>query len=387
MAWSVELSEFDIIFQPRGPIQSQCLADLFNQLQPKRDFECDPWVLRVDSSSNSQGGGAGVILEGPSGLALEQSLRFAFKASNNQAEYEALLARLRLAHKVGVRKLIYWTDSKVVSKQVKHTPRENNERADQLARLASCSRKPGQLRTTLHLELPTPSVSSTECLEVSEARATWMDEIMNFITTGKEPEEALAAKKIRTQAARYSVIGNTLYRRGFSTPLLKCVDSEQAEYVLREVHEGICGFYLGGRTLAAKVLRVGYDWLTLKVDCANFVKRCIQCQKHGNIIYASAEELHSISTPWPFALWGMNILGPFPLAKRQCKFLLVAIDYFTKWIEAEPLATITANMVQKFMWRNIITRFDIPHAIITDNGLQFIDQKLNKFMEDLGIRH
>nr|KYP57671.1 Pol polyprotein [Cajanus cajan] len=83
----------------------------------------------------------------------------------------------------------------------------------------------------------------------------------------------------------------------------------------------------------------------------------------------------------------MNILGPFPLAKRQCKFLLVAIDYFTKWIEAEPLATITANMVQKFMWRNIITRFDIPHAIITDNGLQFIDQKLNKFMEDLGIRH
>nr|KYP48303.1 Pol polyprotein [Cajanus cajan] len=83
----------------------------------------------------------------------------------------------------------------------------------------------------------------------------------------------------------------------------------------------------------------------------------------------------------------MDILGFFPIAKGQCKFLLVAIDYFTKWIEAEPLATITTNNVQKFLWKNIITRFDIPHAIITDNGLQFTDQKLNKFLQDLGIKH
>nr|KYP40265.1 Pol polyprotein [Cajanus cajan] len=83
----------------------------------------------------------------------------------------------------------------------------------------------------------------------------------------------------------------------------------------------------------------------------------------------------------------MDIFGPFPLAKGQCKFLLVAVDYFTKWIEAEPLATITANNVQKFLWKNVITRFGISHAIITDNGLQFVDQKLNKFLQDLGIKH
>nr|KYP50508.1 Pol polyprotein [Cajanus cajan] len=83
----------------------------------------------------------------------------------------------------------------------------------------------------------------------------------------------------------------------------------------------------------------------------------------------------------------MDILGPFPLAKGQCKFLLVAVDYFTKWIEAEPLATITANNVKKFLWKSVITRFGIPHAIITDNGLQFVDQKFNKFLQDLGIKH
>nr|KYP73634.1 Pol polyprotein [Cajanus cajan] len=83
----------------------------------------------------------------------------------------------------------------------------------------------------------------------------------------------------------------------------------------------------------------------------------------------------------------MDILGLFAIAKGQCKFLLVAIDYFTKWIEVEPLATITANNVQKFLWKSVITRFGIPYAIVTDNGLQFTDQKLNKFLQDLGIKH
>ncbi|XP_020239391.1 uncharacterized protein LOC109818355 [Cajanus cajan] len=282
MAWSVELSEFDIAFEPRGPIKSQCLVDFVNELQPMGHFENDQWVLRVDGSSNNQGSGAGIILEGPTGLALEQSLRFAFKASNNQAEYEALLVGLRLAREVGVQNLLCWTDSKVVSEQVnenfqvkdaqllkyyhtfqnmcqhfdqvsvKHTPREHNDRADQLARLATSNRKPGQLRTTLHLELSTPSIEVVECLSVSEQSATWMTDILRFITEGVVPTCPLAAKKLRTQAARYSVIGGEHFRRGFSSPLLKCLNNEEANYVLREVHEGICGSHSGGRTLATK---------------------------------------------------------------------------------------------------------------------------------------
>ncbi|XP_020203942.1 uncharacterized protein LOC109789410 [Cajanus cajan] len=394
MAWSIELSEFDISFEPRGPIKSQCLADFVNELQSTGLFESDQWTIRVDGSSNNQCNGARVILEAPTGMELEQSLRFAFKASNNQAEYEALLAGLRLAREVGVRKLVCWTDSKVVSEQVnenfqvkdahllkyyhtfrnmcqffdevivKHTPRENNERADQLARLATSSGKPGQLRTTLHLELAVPSIDSTDCLSVSKPSPTWMTDITRFISEGVEPTCPSAAKKLRTQAARYL-----------------------ANYVLREVHEGICGSHTGGRTLAAKVLQAGYYWPTLKTDCMEFVKKCVQCQKHGNLIHASAEQLHNINSPWSFALWGMDILRPFPMAKGQCKFLLVAVDYFNKWIEAEPLATITTHNLQKILWKHVITRFGIPHAIVTDNGLQFTDQKLNKFLQDLGVKH
>nr|KYP72349.1 Retrovirus-related Pol polyprotein from transposon 17.6 [Cajanus cajan] len=105
MAWSIELSQFDITFKPRGPIKAQCLADFINELHPQGQFEEPWWTLHVDGSSNSQGSGAGVILEGPRGITLEQSLRFRFKASNNQAEYKALLAGLRLVEDMGASKV------------------------------------------------------------------------------------------------------------------------------------------------------------------------------------------------------------------------------------------------------------------------------------------
>ena len=83
----------------------------------------------------------------------------------------------------------------------------------------------------------------------------------------------------------------------------------------------------------------------------------------------------------------MDLLGPFQLVKGQCKYLLVAVDYFTKWIEVEPLAIISANNVKKFLWKNIVTRFDILHTEITNNGLHFTDKKLNDLMKALNITH
>lgn len=82
----------------------------------------------------------------------------------------------------------------------------------------------------------------------------------------------------------------------------------------------------------------------------------------------------------------MDIVGPFPPGRAQKKFLLIAIDYFIKWVEAEPLATITVAQVQKFCWR-LVYRFGLPKTIITDNGRQFIDRKLGQFFKDLGIKH
>jgi len=99
---------------------------------------------------------------------------------------------------------------------------------------------------------------------------------------------------------------------------------------------------------------------------------------------APPEELKSIYSPWPFHTWGIDILGPFPLAIRQMKYLVVAIEYFTKWIEAEPVAQITAHKIQSFVWKNIVCRFGVPKRLVSDNGTQFASHLLKKLCEDIG---
>lgn len=106
-------------------------------------------------------------------------------------------------------------------------------------------------------------------------------------------------------------------------------------------------------------------------DAADFVRKCDKCQKFRNITRAPATELTPIIDPVPFAQWGIDLLGPFTLASGQRKYLIVAVDYFTKWIEAEPLAGISAKSATSFVWKSIISRFGIPRAIVTDNGKQF----------------
>jgi hypothetical protein len=92
-----------------------------------------------------------------------------------------------------------------------------------------------------------------------------------------------------------------------------------------------------------------------------------------------------VVSPWPFFKWGVDILGPFSEARGQVKFLVVAVDYFTKWIEVEPVATITAERIKKFYWK-IICRFGLPAVFVTDNGTQFASSSVAEFCKEWGIR-
>ena len=169
-------------------------------------------------------------------------------------------------------------------------------------------------------------------------------------------------------------------------PLLKCITSKWVEYILAEIHEGVCGNHSGARTMAAKVLRAGYYWPTVQGDCVEYMKKCVKCQEFGLLHHTRPKELHNIISPWLFAIWGMEIIGPFAPGKGQTKFLLVRVDYFTKWIKAEPLASISAKNVQNFVQRSIVCQFGVPHTIITNNDRQFIDRGLQSFDDDLGIK-
>jgi len=118
IGWSVELSEFDIQYQSRGAIKSQCLADFSAELTLLPTLSAE-WTLYVDGSSNKTACGAEVVLEGPGDLLLEQALHFGYKATKNQAEYEALLAVLNLAYDMGAREVVCKSDSQVMVGQVK----------------------------------------------------------------------------------------------------------------------------------------------------------------------------------------------------------------------------------------------------------------------------
>ena len=138
--------------------------------------------------------------------------------------------------------------------------------------------------------------------------------------------------------------------------------------MLREIHGGIYGNHTGVRSLVGKALKVGYYWPTLQKDTYDIVRACDKRQRFANVQMRLGKTMTPISSPWPFTQWGIDIMGPFPLGKKQLKFLIVTIDYFIKWVEVEPVTMIMEVKFTSFVWKNIICRLEVPHFIISDNG-------------------
>lgn len=175
---------------------------------------------------------------------------------------------------------------------------------------------------------------------------TWHEPIVKYLQDGQLPSDSKEADRIKTAAKWFLWHDGHLYKKSFTHPLLKCVTPEEVDYILREIHQGACGAHQGVRTIAGKALRAGYYWPTLKQDAITIVQKCKQCQFDSDIPRRPAQDLTAILPTLPFDRWGMDLLGPFPPASGQRKFLIVAVDYFTKWIEAEPLSKVTDKQVQ-----------------------------------------
>ncbi|XP_061339423.1 uncharacterized protein LOC133286092 [Gastrolobium bilobum] len=375
------------------------------------------WKLYVDGFSNAKGSGARMIVENPNGVAFEHSLSFDFNATNNQAEYEAMIAGLLQAKEMGARRLKVFTDSQLVTFQisgkyqtkgplmcrylekvkeligsfeaveVEHIRRAENTRADILAKLAS-TKSPGNNRSVIRHNMPSPCIVMSISNPPEEvAEETWTPPIINYLAEGVLPQDKKEGQKIIRRCTHFCLVKGQLYKQGLSTPLLKCLVPNDVQYVIEEIHEGINGHHLGGHSLVKKALRAGFYWPTIEHDAHEHVKKCKKCQRFADIHKAPPEELTSLTSPWPFYKWGIDILGLFPMAAGRVQWLIVAIDYFTKWVEAKPLATITSQKARRFFWRSIVYRFGIPGEVITDNGTQFTDTKFHELMSSLQIRH
>jgi ribonuclease HI/transposase InsO family protein len=371
------------------------------------------WMLYFDGASKTKTSGAGLVLQSPEGFIVEYALKLDFQTTNNEAEYEALIAGLGLARALRVKNLKVCGDSKLVVSQVngefearemnmakylrivkaaiaqfdechvEYIPREENAKADALSQYAS-SEVETHSGSTYFQVLRTPTIDSKLVAPIG-IRECWIDPIKAHLENGWLPGDASEARKLTVKALRYALIEGILYKKSFTIPYLRCLRPDEAKSALEEVHEGICGQHLGGRSLAHKLVRLGFYWPTMMADAKDYVKRCDRCQKHAPVVRQPPEMLTSINSPLPFAMWGMDILGPFPMATAQRKFLIVAIDYFTKWIEAKPLAKITTKQVAQFLWENVMCRYGIPRVLVTDNGLQFNNKEFRDYCEENGI--
>ena len=124
-----------------------------------------------------------------------------------------------------------------------------------------------------------------------------MDPISDYLMDRILPSDPKEASKVRTRSDRFTIHRGTLYKQGFSTPILKSVGKEDANYVLREVHEGICGNHIGARSLAAKTFRQGYYWPTMLKDATELVKKCKIYQEHAQISHLPSKPLTLITSP------------------------------------------------------------------------------------------
>ncbi|GJT29795.1 reverse transcriptase domain-containing protein, partial [Tanacetum coccineum] len=266
----------------------------------------------------------------PKGVEFTYAMRFRFEATNNEAEYEALIASLRIIEQIGVKNLQANVDSWLVANQVngsyvakesgmvqylekvktlisnfkefsiKQVPRSENKKAYALSKIASTSFA-HLSKQVLVEELKEKFINEKEVLTiVEEEEHTWMSPICEYLTKEILPEDKKKARAVRRKAS---------------------------------------SMHSGPKSMVTKAIRIGYYWPTMHADVRK---------------------------------WRIDIAGPFPEGPGKVKFLIVAIDYFTKWIEAKPIMTITSNQVKKFVWDNIICRFGLPGRLYRITESSFV---------------
>ena len=166
--------------------------------------------------------------------------------------------------------------------------------------------------------MATPSIGQADqiaCIEGERGDPEWGRDILSFLRIGNLPTNNKLTHKIKIQSAWYTLVNRILYRRGYTLPLLKCLSKDESAYVLKEMHEGVCGSHSGHRMLAHKVIRAGYYWLGIDKDSRKVIKHYDKCQRFSQTISSPPEALSFISSPWPFIQWGVDLVGPISKGK------------------------------------------------------------------------
>ncbi|KAK1680954.1 hypothetical protein QYE76_041802 [Lolium multiflorum] len=378
--WAVELGVHNIIYEARHAVKSQLLADFFvdweEAQQPTSPADLKYWTLYFDGSKNLEGAGAGIVLISPKGDSVRYVLHLQFEpCTNNMAEYEALLHGMRIAKEMGATRLHCFGDSDHVASQTSSTcdaidanmitykravdqagasfaghvvewvDMRKNEEADALARLESKRLPPppgvfldiltdSSVRVPREIDIAEPPAPDSVLVGVISDAGDWTELYMSYLERQVLPMDETEARMLVRHFKSFTIINNELYKRNISGVFQRCVTAEE------EIRERVAHAGLGA-------------------------------------------EDHPLT--WPFTVWRMDMVGKFKTAPGGYTQLLVAVDKFTKWVEAKPIKKCDGKTATKFL-RELIYRYGYPHNIITDNGTNFAKGKMADFCEENGIR-
>ncbi|GJR99969.1 reverse transcriptase domain-containing protein [Tanacetum coccineum] len=204
----------------------------------------------------------------------------------------------------------------------------------------------------------------------------------NFVVKGMSSQQK---KKFFKDIKHYFWDDPYLFKICADQVIRRCVHGQEAVDILTACHNGPTGGHHGANYTAKKVFDSGFYWPTIYRDAHDMVKSCDSCQRQGKISQKDEMPQNAIQVCEIFDVWGIDFMGPF-LSSRWNKYILVAVDYLSKWVEAKKLPTNDARVVVKFL-KSLFTRFGTPHAIISDRGTYFCNDQFAKVMLKYGVTH
>ncbi|KAK2389329.1 hypothetical protein QL285_062925 [Trifolium repens] len=398
--WALALTEYSLTYKPLKAVKGQIVADFIVDHSlvemPQEYVDIQPWILYFDGSKHKHGTGIGILIISPTKVPTKFKYKINGLCSNNEAEYEALITGLEILKDLGAKNIRIRGDYELVLKQltqeykcvkehlakyfviassllncfdhidIEHVPRLENQEANDLAQIASgykvSKEKLAQLieikekmvlQEPISEQLSMPKLVGADIIpqindEVKIPQENfeifaidnlsdndWRKPIMEYLRnpTGN------VDRKIKYRALSYIVFEDDLFKKTYEGILLKCLNETEAYIAISDVHS----------------------------DCIEYAKGCQECQRHSGIQHVPASELHSIVKPWPFRGWALDLIGEIkPASSKNQRYILVGIDYFTKWIEAIPLPNVDQEAVISFIQNHVIYRFGIPETITTD---------------------
>jgi hypothetical protein len=211
----------------------------------------------------------------------------------------------------------------------------------------------------------------------------WRADIFNYL---KDPAQG-APKRIRYKAMKYVLIGDDMFYKTLEGLLLKCLGPIEVNRLLHEVHEGACGTHQSAHKMKWLIMRSGYYWPTMLEDCFKYYKGYQACQRFRKIQMVPASVINPIIKPWPFRGWDMDMISKInPPSSKGHQYILAIMHYFTKWVEAIPMNSVTSKDVMNFIKEHVIHRFEIPQTITANGGSVFVSEEFRKFAADVGIK-